>query len=139
MIRWVSRDEAETEACGRALAAELIPDGVLLLSGELGSGKTVLARGLASGLGISPADIQSPTFTVIREHEGPRHRFIHVDVYRLESAEAEALGLEEMLAGPGVKVVEWAERLEFPIAGARRIIFRRGDEENVRILEEIED
>lgn len=139
MIRCVSRDEAETEACGRALAAELIPDGVLLLSGELGSGKTVFARGLASGLGVSPADIQSPTFTIIREHEGPRHRFIHVDVYRLESAEAEALGLEEMLAGPGVKVVEWAERLEFPITGARRIIFRRGDEENERILEEIED
>ena len=139
MIRCVTCDEAETEACGRALAAELVPDGVLLLSGDLGSGKTVLARGLASGLGIPPADIQSPTFTVIREHEGPSHRFIHVDVYRLESAEAEALGLEEILAGPGVKVVEWAERLEFPIAGARRIIFRRGEAENERILEEIED
>jgi tRNA threonylcarbamoyladenosine biosynthesis protein TsaE len=139
MTRWVSRSEKETEACGCALAAELVPDGVLLLMGDLGSGKTVFTRGVAHGLGISPKDIQSPTFTIIREHEGAIHRLIHVDVYRLESAEAEALGLEEILAGSGVKVVEWAERLAFPVSGARRIQFRRGASDDERVIEEISD
>ena len=138
MRRWHTGSEAETEACGRLLATELIPDGVLLLVGELGCGKTVLARGVASGLGIPGSDVQSPTFTVIREHQGTQHRLIHADVYRLEPVEVEALGLEEILAGPGVKVVEWAERLAFPVPAARTIRLRRGAEETERIIEEIE-
>jgi len=108
---WRTSTEAETEALGASLAAELAPDGVLLLSGDLGSGKTVLTRGLARGLGIDPREVQSPTFTLIREHQGPSARLIHADLYRLEPEDAETLGLDELLAGPGVKVVEWAERL----------------------------
>jgi tRNA threonylcarbamoyladenosine biosynthesis protein TsaE len=123
--RWRSRDEAETRAVGAALAAELAPDGLLLLHGELGSGKTVLAQGVAAGLGIDPAEVQSPTFTLIREHRGPGGRLVHVDLYRLEPAEVEGLGLEELLAGPGVKVVEWAERLPFEVPGARHLALRR--------------
>jgi len=118
MRRWRTASEAETEALGKALAAELAPDGVLLLSGDLGAGKTVLARGIAAGLGIDPREVQSPTFTLIREHAGERGRLVHVDLYRLEPAEAEALGLDELLAGPGVKVVEWAERLPEPLRTA---------------------
>src|SRR5215510_7630385 len=118
MRRWVTRSEQETEALGRDLARELAPDGVLLLSGELGSGKTVLARGIGEGLGLDPREVQSPTFTLIREHRGSSGRLVHVDLYRLEPAEAAALGLEELLAGPGVKVVEWAERLAFAVPGA---------------------
>jgi tRNA threonylcarbamoyladenosine biosynthesis protein TsaE len=110
-----TRDEAETRALGRELAAELAPDGVLLLSGDLGTGKTVLTQGLAGGLGIDPREVQSPTFTLIREHEGPGGRLVHVDLYRLEPGETGALGIEELLAGPGVKVVEWAERLPFEV------------------------
>lgn len=113
-----SRDEAGTRALGRELAAELAPDGVLLLSGDLGTGKTVLTQGLAEGLGIDPREVQSPTFTLIREHEGPGGRLVHVDLYRLEPGETGALGIEELLAGPGVKVVEWAERLPFEVPGA---------------------
>jgi tRNA threonylcarbamoyladenosine biosynthesis protein TsaE len=119
--RWVSRGEAETERLGRELAAEVAPDGVLLLSGELGSGKTVLARGVAAALGIDPRQVQSPTFNLIRDHAGTGGRLIHVDLYRLEPAEAAALGLEEILAGPGLKVVEWAERLPWPPPAGRRL------------------
>ena len=77
-----------------------------------------LARGVAEGRGIAPAEVQSPTFTLIREHRGSGEhggRLVHVDLYRLAPGEAAALGLEELLAGPGVKVVEWAERLPFPV------------------------
>ena len=138
MMRWVSCSEEETEACGRSLAKGLEPDGVLLLIGDLGSGKTVLTRGVAAALGIDPRDIRSPTFTVMREHEGIRHRLIHVDLYRLEPDEAAALGLEETLAGAGVKVVEWAERLSFPVAGAQGLRFQRGARDDERIIEEID-
>lgn len=113
-----TRDESETRALGRELALELAPDGVLLLSGDLGTGKTVLTQGLAEGLGIDPREVQSPTFTLIREHEGPGGRLVHVDLYRLDPEETGALGIEELLAGPGIKVVEWAERLPFEVPGA---------------------
>ena len=115
--RWITRTAAATEQLGAALAAELAPDGLLLLAGELGSGKTVLARGLAGALGIDPRQVLSPTFNLIREHRGGAGRMVHVDLYRLTPEEVSGLGLEEMLAGPGVKVVEWAERLAAPPAG----------------------
>lgn len=118
MRRWVTRSAAETQGLGRELARELAPDGVLLLSGELGAGKTVLARGIGEALGLDPREVQSPTFTLIREHRGSGGRLVHADLYRLEPEQAAALGLEELLAGPGVKVVEWAERLPFPVPGA---------------------
>jgi tRNA threonylcarbamoyladenosine biosynthesis protein TsaE len=130
--RWRTRSATETRELGRVLAAGLAPDGVLLLSGELGSGKTVLAQGIGEGLGIDPRDVQSPTFTLIREHRGTGGRLVHVDLYRLNPEEAAALGLEELLAGPGVKVVEWAERLPFPVPGARRLrLVRHGAEREI--------
>jgi tRNA threonylcarbamoyladenosine biosynthesis protein TsaE len=128
MRSWVSGSEEETLRLGEALAAELAPDGILLLSGELGSGKTVLARGIARGLGIEPREVQSPTFTLIREHHGAGGTLIHVDLYRLDPAEAASLGLEELLAGPGVKVVEWAERLPFPVPAALALRLERPQE-----------
>jgi len=138
MRRWVSRNEEETLDLGVALAGELAPDGILLLSGDLGSGKTVLARGVARGLGIGPREVQSPTFTLVREHRGDGGTLIHADLYRLDPAEAASLGLEELLAGPGVKVVEWAERLPFPVAGAVELRLNRlpdGSREIVQILQ----
>lgn len=124
-MRRITRSEAETRELGLALAGELAPDGVLLLSGELGSGKTVLARAIGEALGVDPREIQSPTFTLIREHEGSGGRLVHVDLYRLDPEQVGSLGLEEMLAGPGVKVVEWAERLPFAVAGARALRLAR--------------
>ncbi len=132
----MSGSEEETARIGAGLARELAPDGVLLLSGDLGSGKTVLSRGLAAGLGIAPAEVQSPTFTLIREHQGPGGRLVHVDLSRLDPAEAARLGLEELLAGPGVKVVEWAERLPFAVPGAVALRLRRAAER--REIEQLE-
>ena len=126
-MRWLTHTEEETRDLGESLAVELAPDGVLLLSGDLGSGKTVLAQGIARGLGIGPREVQSPTFTLIREHQGPGGRLVHVDLYRLDPEDVPALGLEELLAGRGVKVVEWAERLPFEIPGARWLRLRRLD------------
>ena len=137
--RWITRAAAETERLGAELAAELGPDGALLLTGELGSGKTVLARGVAAALGIDPRQVVSPSFNLIREHRGAAGgppRMVHVDLYRLEPREAAGLGLDEVLAGPGVKVVEWAERLPWPLPGGAATLALRlrrlpggGDEE----------
>lgn len=124
MRRWRSTSEAETREIGRRLAEELAPDRALLLTGDLGAGKTVLVRGLAEGLGVDPAEIQSPTFTLVREHDGRSVRLLHFDLYRLEPHEVEAAGLVEALFGPGVKAVEWAERLGFKIPGALRLEVR---------------
>jgi tRNA threonylcarbamoyladenosine biosynthesis protein TsaE len=134
--RWQTASEEETRALGRQLAAELAPDGILLLSGDLGAGKTVLAQGVAEGLGIDPGEVQSPTFTLIREHRGSRGLLIHVDLYRLDPDEVGPLGLEELLAGPGVKVVEWAERLPFPVPGARVLRLTRREGEGGREIVE---
>ncbi len=125
---WHSRDVAGTHEIGRQLAAELAPDGVLLLSGDLGAGKTVLVQGVADGLGIDPRTVQSPTYTLQAIHRGPGGELLHFDLYRLEPEQVAAAGFEEALAGPGVKAVEWAERLPFPVPGALGLrIVRTGD------------
>ena len=111
--RWRSADAAATRRIGAALAPELAPDGILLLEGDLGAGKTVLAQGVAAGLGIPAGEVQSPTYTLVREHRGPGGRLLHLDLYRLEPDDVAAAGIEEVLAGSGVKVVEWPDRLPF--------------------------
>ncbi len=134
--RYLSANEAETVAIGQQIAESLAPDSALLLDGDLGAGKTVLARGVALHLGIDPNEIQSPTFTLIREHQGLKGRLIHADLYRLKPEETEAIGLEELLAGPGLKVIEWSERLPFEVPGAVRFVLRRSGEGGREIVEE---
>lgn len=119
--RWRTASPEETRQLGAELAGELAPDGVLLLSGDLGAGKTVLAQGVAAGIGIDPGEVQSPTYTLVREHQGPGGRLVHLDLYRLEPDEVLDVGAEEILAAPGIKVVEWADRLPFPVPGALRL------------------
>lgn len=126
--RFDSRDVATTEAIGRALAAGLGRDAVVLLDGDLGAGKTVLVRGLASGLGLDGASVQSPTFTIVHEHVEPGRsepRLIHVDLYRLAPEDTDSIGIDELLAGPGMKAVEWSERLPAPPRDAVRIRLER--------------
>jgi tRNA threonylcarbamoyladenosine biosynthesis protein TsaE len=124
MRSWLSSSVEETRAIGEALARELAPDGCLLLYADLGAGKTVLAQGMARGLGIDPARVQSPTYTLLNEHAGPAGTLRHFDLYRLSAGEVSAAGFEETLLGPGVKVVEWAERLPFRIPGALALSMR---------------
>ena len=115
MRRWRSGGPEETHRVGEELARDLVPDGALLLYADLGMGKTVLAQGIASALGIDPRQVLSPTFTVVREHRGEGGRLVHADLYRLRPEDVEGAGLEEVLNGPGVKVVEWAERRGVPV------------------------
>jgi tRNA threonylcarbamoyladenosine biosynthesis protein TsaE len=101
----------ETEAWGRDLAAALEPGDVVLLSGELGAGKTCLVKGIAAGLGIDPRTVHSPTFIMVNRYPGSVD-LNHVDLYRLEEGEDFSdLSLDELFAGDGITVVEWSERL----------------------------
>jgi len=103
--------EDETSQVGANLAASLLPGAVLLLSGDLGAGKTAFVRGLAQGLGVSPDEVSSPTFTLVHEYRGGRLPLQHVDLYRLADADLDTLGLDDDLAGAGIVAVEWPERL----------------------------
>jgi tRNA threonylcarbamoyladenosine biosynthesis protein TsaE len=110
-VQVVSHSPEETLALGRQLAALLQPGDVILLTGELGTGKTELVRGLAAGLGLAPEQVSSPTFALVHEYPG-RLPLIHVDLYRLGQLEEEfALMLEDYWQQPVVTVIEWAERL----------------------------
>jgi tRNA threonylcarbamoyladenosine biosynthesis protein TsaE len=106
----VTESEEETSRAGESLSADLRPGDVVLLYGQLGAGKTAFVRGLARGLGASPDDVSSPTFTLIQEYAGSRATVYHVDLYRLEPNEIDDLGLEELMSGGGVVAVEWADR-----------------------------
>jgi tRNA threonylcarbamoyladenosine biosynthesis protein TsaE len=121
----------ETLAFGRRLAAQLYPPLVILLFGELGAGKTTLARGIISGLGAArEEDVTSPTFTLVHEFRAPRaaggpaagapYRVFHIDLYRIEGPAAlDSLGLEDIFAAPAIVLVEWPEkwtlRLDWPV------------------------
>lgn len=123
-----SGSESDTEAIARTLADALVPGDVVLLTGDLGAGKTAFVRGLASGLGIDPADVSSPTFTLIQEYRGGRLVLSHIDLYRLSPREVDDLGLDELVESGGVVAVEWPERWTAPPAGAIRVsIVATGD------------
>ena len=113
-----SSSEQDTREIATAFAGTLRPGAVLLLSGDLGAGKTAFVKGLAEGLGIEPDEVTSPTFTLVHEYRGGRLPLIHVDLYRLDRADLDEIGLDQDLAGQGIVAVEWAERMSRAIAGA---------------------
>lgn len=102
--------EQETEQAGETFAATLRRGDVVLLYGELGAGKTAFVRGMVRGLGGNAEDVSSPTFTIIQEYAAPAATLFHVDLYRLEPAEIEDLGLDDMLDAGGIAAIEWADR-----------------------------
>jgi len=114
--RFPSATPDETRAIGERIGAALAPGSVVLLCGPLGAGKTVLAKGIARGLGIED-EVISPTYTIVADYPG-RIPLAHVDLYRVEgAAQIAGLGLDDLLAGPGVTVVEWGEKLESTLEG----------------------
>jgi tRNA threonylcarbamoyladenosine biosynthesis protein TsaE len=108
----LSHSTEETIAHGRELASRMRPPLLVLLSGELGAGKTTLAKGIISGLGAArEEDITSPTFTLIHTFIGPV-KVYHVDLYRVsEVQEFDSLGLEDLFAEPAIVLIEWPERM----------------------------
>ena len=116
-IEIITHSPEETKALGQKIGQQLKPGAVIALTGELGSGKTVLVQGLAAGLDV-PADyyITSPTFTFINEYPG-RHPFYHVDLFRIENRDdLDEIGLLEILHGAGITAIEWADRLQEDIS-----------------------
>lgn len=133
----ITGSEEETIEFGRRIARELPRRAVILLIGNLGAGKTTLAKGIVSGLDAAePEEVSSPTFTLI--HEYGNGRVYHIDLYRLEKPEEVAtLGLDEIFEKDAVVLIEWGER--FPAlmpADARRIRLRALDGDRREIVPE---
>lgn len=107
----VTHSPEETIENGRKIGAELKPPALILLSGELGAGKTTLTKGIVSGLGAAQEEeVTSPTFTLVHRYQGAR-RVYHVDLYRVVSFhDFETLGLEDVFSEEAVVIVEWSEK-----------------------------
>jgi tRNA threonylcarbamoyladenosine biosynthesis protein TsaE len=143
-----TQSEDETAGVARRLAGQLPPGSVVLLTGDLGAGKTAFVRGLAAGLGIDSEEVSSPTFTLVQEYrpstgairpapaEGRGEgSLLHVDLYRLQGAEIDDLGLDELSEGTAVVAIEWAEKLRVVPPGAIRVEIqdRGGDTREITI------
>lgn len=121
-LAWRTDAPEGTARLGRALGRLARPGDLLCLTGELGSGKTVLVRAIAEGMGIDPAEVHSPTFALIHEYRGEVPLY-HMDWYRLDDAAAlETVGLEEYLRREGVTVIEWAEKAEGSLPRDRLLV-----------------
>ncbi len=135
---FLTKSAEETFELAYSIGEAITEPTVFLLEGDLGAGKTVFAKGIAAGLDIDPAEVNSPTFTLVNEHEG-RMRLYHLDLYRIEGGadELRELGLEEMLNEPNaVVLIEWPERLgTFGIPGAVQVTIHDlgGDERRLRL------
>ena len=133
----LSNSEQETRSIAAALARDLAMGAVLLLTGDLGAGKTAFVKGLAEGLGVDPDEVTSPTFTLVHEYRGGRLPLIHVDLYRLDRADLDEIGFDQDLAATGVVAIEWSERLSRSIPGAMTVSIadRGGDERAIAITQ----
>lgn len=101
-----SSSEEETKGLAGSIAELLKPGMTILLEGQLGAGKTTFTKGIAEKLGINHA-IKSPTYTLIKEYSDGKIPLYHMDLYRMEEAEDEDLGLDEYFYGDGISIVEW--------------------------------
>ena len=133
-LRTTTRDATETHALGRRLGELLRAGDVVVLDGELGTGKTVVAKGIAVALGITEP-VVSPTFTVVREYDAPTP-LVHVDVYRLDHLqELHDLGFDDLLGGEAVTVVEWGDRVSAALPSDRlRVLLEPGEGDDDRIV-----
>ena len=115
---FTTQSGADTIAVGRKLAGLLVPPQLLILRGDLGTGKTTLVKGIAQALDAAEADeVTSPTFTLVHEYDGARDgkpvKLFHLDVYRLEGErQLETLGLDELLTPDALVLVEWCEKFK---------------------------
>jgi tRNA threonylcarbamoyladenosine biosynthesis protein TsaE len=134
--RFETHSAEETQAVGERLAELLPPQGVVLLVGDLGAGKTTLTKGIVEGRRAASADdVSSPTFTLIHEYGDPVSIY-HADLYRLDTSEqARRLGLEELFEKPALTLVEWGERFAELFPADRIEIHLRHKGEDAREIE----
>ncbi|MDD4899695.1 MAG: tRNA (adenosine(37)-N6)-threonylcarbamoyltransferase complex ATPase subunit type 1 TsaE [Candidatus Omnitrophica bacterium] len=112
-MKVISRSVKDTLNLGKVIARKLKPGDIICLFGNLGSGKTVLTKGIAHGLKLDEKDIISPSFVLLRQYPQAKIPLYHFDLYRLKSSgDILALGYEEYLYSDGATVIEWAERLK---------------------------
>jgi len=145
-----SHTPQETERIGELLGSMLTRGDVIALTGELGTGKTTLVRGVAQGMGIGGGEVASPSFTLVNIYEGPLPLF-HIDLYRLKNeGELLAIDYEEYIRGDGVVIIEWADRipravpheslwiqLRYLDTELREIAFRAQSDRSEKIVEEL--
>lgn len=110
----ISHNETELIALGKQLGKLIEKQDVIILSGDLGAGKTTFTKGIAKGLGIDQM-IKSPTYTIVREYEG-RLPLYHLDVYRIGN-DPDSIDLDDFLYGEGVTIIEWGELLDESLLG----------------------
>jgi tRNA threonylcarbamoyladenosine biosynthesis protein TsaE len=111
----ITHSAEETTRWGREFAKRLHPPALVLLTGDLGTGKTTLTKGIVSGLGAANEnDVTSPTFTLVHVY-GKAAKVYHADLYRIESFhDFETLGLEDMFSAPAIAILEWSEHFPLP-------------------------
>ena len=127
-----THSEADTMAFASRLAPMLAPGDTVLLTGDLGAGKSVLARGIARGMGVT-GPMPSPTFTLMVPYEAGGRKLYHYDLYRLSDPdEYYAAGLDEFVGGDGVALVEWPQMAELDVSPALHIALKRGAEDDER-------
>jgi tRNA threonylcarbamoyladenosine biosynthesis protein TsaE len=134
----VTHSSEETTNWGRELAKRLTAPVLVLLTGDLGSGKTTLTKGIVAGLGAASEDeVTSPTFTLVHVY-GKAVKVYHADLYRIESLhDFETLGLEDVFANPAVVILEWSERFPLPSPWPEvqiRLEHRGGDARRIFVL-----
>jgi tRNA threonylcarbamoyladenosine biosynthesis protein TsaE len=134
----ITRSSEETIRWGREFAKRLRPPVLVLLTGDLGTGKTTLTKGLVSGLGAASEDeVTSPTFTLVHVY-GKQAKVYHADLYRIDSFhDFETLGMEDVFAVPGVVILEWSEK--FPLQAPWPVLRVRlehlgGDSRRIAVL-----
>lgn len=113
IVRQIFTSSAEeTIAFGRTLAPDLAPPRIVLLRGDLGSGKTTLVKGIAEGFHAAAADeVTSPTFTLVHEYRGPQVTVYHIDLYRIDTQnQLETLALDDLIADNSILLIEWGEK-----------------------------
>jgi tRNA threonylcarbamoyladenosine biosynthesis protein TsaE len=143
ILEFTTQSGADTIEVGRKLAGLLKPPQLILLHGELGTGKTTLVKGIAQALDAAdPDEVTSPTFTLVHEYEGTRDgspvKLFHLDVYRLEGErQLESLGLDDLLTQDALVMVEWGEKFKSIVkraTGEITITSEGGDARKIRVL-----
>lgn len=131
MREFTTNSPEETIAVGRQLASLLTPPKVVVLTGDLGAGKTTLVKGIVHGFqAASEEDVTSPTFTLIHEYRGPSATVYHIDLYRIDTPkELDTLALDDLMTENSVLLIEWGEKFER---------FRKGRDVEI-VLERVSD